>query len=182
MIRVEAVPLGRSPPDEINIVVTHPAGTAPMAVTPDPTCGALAVDRLYQTAMHCPGTLGLLPQTRLESGSPLTAFLPIEDAIPAGFVMACRPVGVVSVTGVDADTETVLAVPVSRVAARFDRVKTYTDIGAPLLRRFAHFLTHCQDLEDDQVPRSAAWGDVNEARRVITEAAQRARPGVAADG
>lgn len=178
MIALDTVPIGPHAPDEINLVVTQPAGSAPLAVEVDPLSGLATVARLYQSAMISPGTFGLIPQTRSERGQPLAAFLPVDASLPAGLAIACRPVGVVYVTSAEADVVTVLAVPLGRVTARFDKVRSYTDIGAPALRQLSHYLTHAQDLEDDQLPRSAAWGDVSEAHRVIEEAMRRARPGV----
>lgn len=173
MIRLDAVSLGEAPPDEINVVITLPCGSAPAAVETGPD-GILQVVRLYQTAMQAPGALGLIPQTRREAGGALGAFLPLDGALPAGLVVSCRPVGVVFVTGPESDVETVLAVPVRQVTPRFERIKTYTDLPGAQLRQLSHYLCHMQDLEDDQEMRSAAWGDVNEAHRVIEEAAERA--------
>lgn len=172
-MRVDEIALGTSPPDDVNIVVTTPVGTDPMRVEVDPQSGLLTVTRLFHTAMRNPGTTGILPRTATETGGPLSAFLPVGHVLMPGMVVAARPVGVLYIAGAEADEVTVLAVPASRVTGRFDRVRNYTDFPPAQLRQLSHYLSHAQDLEDDQDVRSAGWGDVDEARRVILEAARR---------
>lgn len=173
---LEAVPLGASPPDEVNIVVTAPAGTEPFAARVDRVTGALTVTHLYTTTMRLPGNLGLVPGTLNEAGEPLAALLVMSHVMAPGMVVAARPVGVLYVAGEGGgDDRTILAVPAPRLAARYDRVRNYTDLGQGQLRQLAHFFSHYRDLEESGRPRTAGWGDVSEARRAILEGAERAR-------
>lgn len=176
VIRLDTLSLGERPPEEVNVVVTQPPGSDPLTVAVDPKSGVVRVDRLHDTAMRVPGTLGLIPRTRVEGGRALSAFLPIAHQIAAGLVLSVRPIGVVYLSGADHDLVTIVAVPVSRVGARYDKIRSYTDIPGAQLRQLSHFLSHMADLEDDQQLLSAAWGDVSEAHRIIEEAARRAQP------
>ena len=175
MIRLDKVPLGASPPDDVNVVVTTSVGTEPMAVRLDDLSGALNVSQLFHTTMRAPGNIGLIPHTLNETADPLQAIVMTSHVIGAGTIIAARPIGVLYVTGEGADEITVLCVPAARLTARYDPVASYTDLPGGHLRQTAHFFCHYRDLEDFARERTAGWGDVSEARRTILEAAERAR-------
>lgn len=175
MIRLDAVPLGASPPDDINVLVTAGTGMEPVSLRLDERSGGLVVSQLFHTAMRTPGTLGIVPHTLSEAADPLGALVVTSHALAPGLVIASRPVGVLYVSGEGGDEVTVLAVPASRLTPRFDRIANYTDLSTSQLRQIAHFFQHYRDVEEHARPRTAGWGDVSEARRVIVEAAERAR-------
>ncbi|MEM6761880.1 MAG: inorganic diphosphatase [Pseudomonadota bacterium] len=175
MIRPDAIALGAAPPDDINVIVTVPAGSEPFEVRLDDVSGALVVSQLFHTAMRTPGALGVVPHTRSEDADLLQAVIVGTHPLASGMVIAARPVGVLYVAGEGGETVTVLAVPASRLGSRYDDIEDYKDFGAGMLRQFAHFFTHFRDVDGRRVSRTAGWGDVDEARRVIIEAAERAR-------
>lgn len=173
MIRLDAVALGASPPDDVNVIVTASAGTEPLALRYDDRTGTLVVSQLFHTAMRIPGTLGFIPHTLGEDADPLQAIVVTSHVLMALTVIAVRPVGVLYVSGDGAEEVTVLCVPASRLSQRYDRIAAYTDLPAGQLRQIAHFFQHYRDVEENGRTRTAGWGDVSEARRVIVEAAAR---------
>ncbi|WP_420393650.1 inorganic diphosphatase [Acuticoccus sp.] len=178
-MRADVVPLGVDPPEDVNVVVTVAAGAAPLRV--DVTAdGLLEVVQLHHTAMRVPGTLGILPRTRVGSASPLVALVLGEHAIGHGLIVGVRPVGVlyVSSEGVPSersDEVTLLAVPTRRLSTRHDAIASYTDLPTGELRRIANFFERYRDVEEGGRQRTSGWGDVSEAHRVVMEAAARAR-------
>jgi len=57
----------------------------------------------------------------------------------------------------------------------------YTDVGerhdlpSIVLQQIEHFFTHYKDLEPEKWVRVGRWGDAEEAKRIVTEAIDRAR-------
>ncbi|WP_083659900.1 inorganic diphosphatase [Acuticoccus yangtzensis] len=166
------LPFAVDPPGDINVLVTASTGALPLGVSLD-AAGHLAVDRLYHTAMRCPGNLGLIPRTVGEDGRPLTALVAGEHALAPGLVVGARPIGVLYVSGADGEEMVVLCVPAARLTARYDSVVNYKDLPQGELRTIANFVLHYRDVEEAARPRTAGWGDVSEAHRVVSEAAAR---------
>jgi inorganic pyrophosphatase len=175
VVRLDGIALGAAPPEDVNVVLTAAAGSEPLAVELDEETGALTVSRLFHTAMRYPANVGLIPRTRGEGGGALQATVATSHVLAPGMVIAVRPVGVLYVSGKDAEELTVLAVPAARVSGRYDGIRNYADIPQGQLRQMADFFCHYRDVEERGRPRSSGWGDVNEAHRVISEAAERAR-------
>jgi inorganic pyrophosphatase len=48
------------------------------------------------------------------------------------------------------------------------------------MAQIQHFFTHYKDLEPDKWVRVGRWGDAAEAKRVLAEAIERAKPKVTA--
>lgn len=177
MQRLDDVALGVAPPDDINILVLAPTGGEPYGARLDEASGFFAVTRLSDSLMRLPGNLGVVPGTAGDKGEPLTALLHTSHALAPGMIVAARPVGVLYVGDEGGDEVTILAVPATRLTRRYEGVANYADLPAPELRQIAHFFCHYRDLEERRSQRSAGWGDVNEARRTVMEAAARARGG-----
>jgi len=175
VIRLDKVALGAAPPDDINVIVTTPKGGEPFDVRVDDVSCMLTVTQLYNGVMRAPGNLGIVPHALNDTGDPLPVVLHMSHALAPGMVVAARPIGVLYVSGDGSDTVIVLAVPAARLTQRYAPVKNYADLPAAELRQIAHFFCHFRDLEEHRPQRTAGWGDVNEAHRVIVEAAERAR-------
>ena len=157
----------------MNVVVTASLGALPAGLAVDPS-GRLVVERLYQGTMRCPGNMGLVPRTIAEDGRPLAAIVVGEHALAPGVIVGARPIGVLYVSGSQGDEMTVLCVPAARLTQRYDGIVNYKDLPLGDLRTIAHFFLHYRDMDEAARPRSSGWGDVSEARRVVTEAAGRA--------
>lgn len=175
MLRLDGIPLGAAPPDDVNVLVTAGAGAVPYALRLDEVSGALTVTQLFHSAMRYPVNVGLIPHTLAETGDPLQAAVVTEHVFAPGMVVAVRPLGVLYVSGDEGEDIVVLTVPSARLSRRYEAVSTYTDLGQGQLRQIAHFFCHYRDMEERTRPRSSGWGDVSEAQRVIREAAHRAR-------
>lgn len=173
MIRLDAVALGASPPDDINVIVTAPAGNEPYAVRVDEGTGALTVTHMFNSLMRLPGNLGVIPHTLGDTADPLQALFYCDHVMAPGMVVAARPIGVLYVTDDGSDEVTVLVVPAVRLTRRYDGIRNYADLPVARLRQIAHFFCHYRDLEEHRPQRTSGWGDVNEARRVVLEAAGR---------
>jgi inorganic pyrophosphatase len=174
-MRIEAVSIGRNPPDEVNVVIEVPIGGEPIKYEMDKEAGALVVDRFLYTSMRYPGNYGFIPHTLSGDGDPCDVIVANTRAIVPGAIMSVRPVGVLLMEDEAGGDEKIVAVPSSRLTKRYDSVKNYTDLPAITLEQIQHFFEHYKDLEPGKWVKVLRWGDVDEAKRMILEGIARAK-------
>ena len=62
-MRLDAIKIGRNPPEDVNVVIEVPIGGEPIKYEMDKEAGALFVDRFLYTPMRYPGNYGFIPHT-----------------------------------------------------------------------------------------------------------------------
>ncbi|MEZ0168898.1 inorganic diphosphatase [Microvirga sp. TS319] len=174
-MRLDAIPIGKNPPEDVNVVVEVPLGGEPIKYEMDKESGALFVDRFLYTAMRYPGNYGFIPHTLSGDGDPCDVLIANTRAIAPGAVMNVRPVGVLVMEDDGGQDEKIIAVPSSKLTQRYDRVENYTDLPEITLKQIEHFFEHYKDLEPGKWAKIIRWGDVADARRLIQEAVERAK-------
>src|SRR3954447_18556945 len=174
-MRIDAIPIGKDPPREVNVVIEVPLGGEPIKYEMDKASGALFVDRFLYTAMRYPGNYGFIPHTLSGDGDPCDVLVANTRAIIPGAVMNVRPVGVLVMEDNAGEDEKIIAVPSAHLTQRYDRVLTYTDLPEITLKQIEHFFQHYKDLEPGKWVKLAGWGDATEAKRMIVEGMERAR-------
>jgi inorganic pyrophosphatase len=170
-----AVPIGRDPPNEVNVVVEVPIGGEPIKYEMHKPSGALMVDRFLYTAMRYPGNYGFIPHTLSGDGDPCDVLVANTRAITPGAIMSVRIVGVMVMEDEAGGDEKLIAVPGPRLTQRYDHVKTYTDLPEITLRQIEHFFGHYKDLEPGKWVKIVRWGDADDARRMVLEGIARAK-------
>ena len=174
-MRLDAVSIGRDPPNEVNVIVEVPVGGEPIKYEMDKASGALIVDRFLYTAMRYPGNYGFIPHTLSGDGDPVDVLVANTRAIAPGAVMSVRPVGVLLMEDNAGMDEKIVAVPSSHISARFDGVANYSDLPDITLKQIEHFFEHYKDLEPGKWVKIFGWGDSKEAGELILEAVERAK-------
>jgi inorganic pyrophosphatase len=174
-MRLEAIKIGKNPPDDVNVVIEVPLGGEPIKYEMDKESGALFVDRFLYTAMRYPGNYGFIPHTLSGDGDPCDVLVANTRAIAPGAVMNVRPVGVLVMEDDGGQDEKIIAVPSSKLTQRYDRVTTYTDLPEITLKQIEHFFEHYKDLEPGKWAKIIRWGDADDAKRLIMEAIERAK-------
>ena len=172
-MRIDAIPIGFDPPDDINVIVEVPHGGEPVKYEMDKASGTLFVDRMLHTAMRYPGNYGFVPHTLSSDGDPIDVLIANQRPLIPGCVINCRPVGVLLMSDEKGGDEKLIAVPSSRVTGRYDKVATYRDLPESLVRQIAHFFEHYKDLEKGKWVRLDRWGDEEEAREFVRQAMAR---------
>ena len=172
---VEAIPTGKNPPDEINVVIEVPVGGEPIKYEMDKKAGALFVDRFLYTPMRYPGNYGFVPNTLSDDGDPIDVIVCNTRAIIPGAYMACRPVGVLVMEDEAGGDEKVLAVPTTKLTRRYENVKDINDVPAITREQIQHFFEHYKDLEPGKWVKVVRWGNAEEAKKLIREAMERAK-------
>ncbi|KLK89840.1 inorganic diphosphatase [Microvirga vignae] len=174
-MRLDAIPTGKNPPEDVNVVIEVPLGGEPIKYEMDKESGTLFVDRFLYTAMRYPGNYGFIPHTLSGDGDPCDVLIANTRAIAPGAVMNVRPVGVLVMEDDGGQDEKIIAVPSSKLTQRYDRVQNHTDLPEITLKQIEHFFEHYKDLEPGKWAKIIRWGDAAEARRLIVEGIERAK-------
>jgi inorganic pyrophosphatase len=173
-MRLDQIPIGDSPPDDINVVIEVPVGGEPIKYELDKASGTLFVDRFLYTPMRYPGNYGFVPHTLSLDGDPIDVLVCNTRVIVPGAVINCRPIGVLLMEDDGGQDEKVLAVPSAQVSKRYDSVHEYTDLPDITIDQIRHFFMHYKDLEPDKWVTIERIGGRADAQRMIAEAITRA--------
>ena len=171
---LEQLPIGKDPPEEVNVVVEVPVGGEPIKYEIHKQSGALVVDRFLYTAMRYPGNYGFIPHTLSEDGDPCDVVIANQRGLLPGCVIAVRPVGVLKMQDEAGGDEKIVAVPAPRLSRRYEHVHDYTDLPAITRQQIQHFFEHYKDLEPGKWVKVLRWGSAEEAHRLIAEGIERA--------
>ena len=166
-MRLDAISIGRNPPEEVNVVVEVPVGGEPIKYEMDKAAGTLVVDRFLYTAMRYPGNYGFIPHTLSEDGDPCDVLIANQRGIVPGAVIAVRPVGVLKMQDEAGGDEKIIAVPVPRLTRRYERVVRYTDLPEITLKQIEHFFEHYKDLEVGKWVKVLGWEGPDSARAEV---------------
>ncbi len=174
-MNIDAISIGKNPPDEVNVLIEVPIGGEPIKYEIDKKAGTLVVDRFLYTPMRYPGNYGFIPHTLSQDGDPCDVLVANTRPITPGAVIAVRPIGVLRMTDEAGGDEKIVAVPAARLTQRYAHIKNYTDLPDIVCRQIEHFFAHYKDLEPGKWVKCDGWGDVDEARRLIVEGIARAK-------
>ena len=174
-MRLDAIPIGKDPPHDVNVIVEVPIGGEPIKYEMDKAAGTLFVDRFLHTAMFYPGNYGFIPHTLSEDGDPIDILVIAPVPVVAGTVIRCRPVGALIMRDQAGPDEKILAVPVDALHPFYTGVQSYKDLPPILRDQTAHFFQHYKDLEKGKWVKLGDWVDAGDAERLIMEAIERAK-------
>lgn len=172
-MRLEAIPTGKNPPDDINVLIEVPVGGEPIKYEMDKASGTLFVDRFLYTPMRYPGNYGFVPHTLSADGDPIDVLVCNTRAIVPGAVINCRPVGVLVMEDDGGGDEKIIAVPASKITKRYDSITDVLHLPEITRQQIQHFFQHYKDLEPGKWVKIDHWGDAAEARQLIVNAIER---------
>src|SRR3954447_23793530 len=104
-MRIDAVSLGKNPPEEVNVIIEVPIGGEPIKYEMDKKSGAPGVDRFLYTSMRYPGNYGFVPHTLSGDGDPCDVIVANTRALLPGSIISCRLVGVLRMEDEAGDDE-----------------------------------------------------------------------------
>ncbi|GAA4526607.1 inorganic diphosphatase [Chelativorans composti] len=174
-MRIEAIPTGDNPPEDVNVIIEVPVGGHPIKYEMDKASGALFVDRFLYTPMTYPGNYGFVPHTLSEDGDPIDVLVCNTRPLIPGSVLNVRPIGVLVMEDDGGQDEKIIAVPSPHLTRRYEKIFNYTDLPEITLEQIKHFFEHYKDLEPGKWVKVSGWKDAAEARRLIVEAIDRAK-------
>ena len=174
-MRLDAIAIGKNPPEDVNVVVEVAIGGEPIKYEMDKEAGTLVVDRFLYTPMRYPGNYGFVPHTLSDDGDPIDVLIANTRPIVPGAVINVRPVGVLKMEDDGGIDEKIIAVPSPKLTKRYEKIFNYSDLPQITLDQIKHFFEHYKDLEPGKWVKIAGWGDAAEAKQMILEAIQRAK-------
>jgi inorganic pyrophosphatase len=174
-MRLDAIPIGRDPPNDVNVVVEVPIGGEPIKYEMDKEAGTLFIDRFLHTPMRYPGNYGFVPHTLSDDGDPIDVLVANTRPIVPGAYLNVRPIGVLKMEDDGGGDEKIIAVPSTHLTKRYAHVQDYRDLPEITWRQIEHFFLHYKDLEPGKWVKLIGWGEADEARRLIDEAIARAK-------
>jgi inorganic pyrophosphatase len=174
-MRIDAIAIGNNPPEDVNVIIEVPLGGQPIKYELDKDAGVLVVDRFLYTPMSYPGNYGFVPHTLSEDGDPIDVLVINTRELVPSCVINVRPVGVLIMEDNAGQDEKVIAVPSHALTQRYDDVLTHTDLPDITLEQIEHFFEHYKDLEPGKWVKIGDWHGTEMARRLISEAIERAK-------
>ncbi|MER2537301.1 MAG: inorganic diphosphatase [Rhizobiaceae bacterium] len=174
-MRIEAIPTGKNPPEDVNVIIEVPVGGQPIKYEMDKEAGTLVVDRFLYTPMTYPGNYGFVPHTLSGDGDPIDVLVCNTRELVPGCVINVRPIGVLIMEDNAGQDEKVIAVPSPHLTRRYEKVFNYSDLPEITLQQIEHFFGHYKDLEPGKWVKIGGWHDASVARRMIVEAVERAK-------
>ena len=172
-MRIDAIAIGKNPPDDVNVIIEVAIGGEPIKYEMDKEAGTLVVDRFLYTPMRYPGNYGFVPHTLSDDGDPIDVLVANTRPIVPGAVINVRPVGVLKMIDESGGDEKIIAVPSPKLTQRYVNVHNYTDLPSITLEQIQHFFEHYKDLEKSKWVKVIGWGGAEEARGFIVTAMER---------
>ena len=174
-MRIDAISIGKNPPEDINVIIEVQVGGHPIKYEMDKEAGTLVVDRFLYTPMTYPGNYGFVPHTLSEDGDPIDVLVCNTRPLVPGCVINVRPIGVLVMEDDGGKDEKILAVPTHKLTKRYDGVANYDDLPEITLKQIEHFFEHYKDLEEGKWVKVDGWKDASVARELIVKAIEAAR-------
>ena len=172
-MRLDAVPAGRSIPDDFNVIIEIPAHADPIKYEVDKETGALFVDRFIGTSMHYPCNYGYVPHTLSGDGDPVDVLVITPVPLISGVVVTCRPLGMLKMVDEAGGDNKLLAVPIDKILSIYSGWKKPEDLNPLRLKTIQHFFEHYKDLERGKWVKVKGWVGAAEARKEIIEGIRR---------
>ncbi len=172
---ISKIGIGKTPPDDINVIIEVPLGGEPIKYEIDKDSGAMFVDRFLYTAMRYPCNYGFVPHTLSLDGDPIDVMVVGQRALVPGAVVRARPVGVLLMEDDAGQDEKILAVPHQKLTRFYEKVHNYTDLPEILVERIVHFFSHYKDMEPGKWVKVEGIEGVEKARELIVQAIERAK-------
>ncbi len=167
---LDRVPVGKSVPNDVNVIIEIPLHGEPVKYEVDKDTGAMFVDRFLATAMHYPCNYGYIPHTLCDDGDPADVLVVSPLPLIPGSVVRCRPVGVLLMEDESGEDAKIVGVPIDKLTSMYRHINNYRDLPRELLDRIAHFFEHYKDLEPGKWVKVTGWGDVEQAKEEILKA------------
>jgi len=138
--------------ESIEVIVETPKGS-PVKYNYDTVSDHFKLKKILPAGMVFPFDFGLIPRTKGEDGDPLDIILVSEFGTFPGCRVECRLIGCLQVKQTDQKIKSkkirndrFLAVPVHSVI--FEKVNTFKDLPAKLLKELEAFFVQYQKLEN----------------------------------
>lgn len=156
-------------PDKINAIIEIPYGSS-VKYELDKESGAVFVDRVMASAVFYPANYGFIANTLADDGDPVDILVLNEHPIQAGAVIPCRLIGVLVMEDESGMDEKLLALPTSKVDARYEDIKSLDDVPKATLAKIKNFFETYKILEKDKWVKVQDFKDTKAAVEILEKA------------
>ena len=153
-------------PDKINAIIEIPYGSS-VKYELDKESGAVFVDRVMASAVFYPANYGFIANTLADDGDPVDILVLNEYPIQAGAVIPCRLIGVLVMEDESGMDEKLLALPTSKVDARYEDIKSLDDVPKATLAKIKNFFETYKILEKDKWVKVQDFKDTKAAVEIL---------------
>ena len=172
-MNLDAIAIGKNPPEDVNTIVEVPIGGEPIKYEMDKKAGTLVVDRFLYTPMRYPGNYGFVPHTLSDDGDPADVLVLCPFPLITGVVVRCRPLGMLKMEDEAGGDAKILAVPIDKLSSTYRTMQSIRDLPDITTRQIEHFFAHYKDLEPGKWVRMIGWVGPEEAKAEIIQSAAR---------
>lgn len=167
-MKLEKIQVGENP-EKVNAVIEIPYGSN-IKYEIDKESGAVVVDRVMYSAMFYPANYGFIPNTLSDDGDPADVLVLNEYPLQAGSVIPCRLIGVLLMEDEGGLDEKLLAVPVSKIDPRYEKIQTLEDLPQITLDRIKNFFETYKMLEPNKWVKVKGYKGKEEAEKILSQA------------
>ncbi|NCU38035.1 inorganic diphosphatase [Candidatus Saccharibacteria bacterium] len=154
----------------INTVVEISEGSR-LKIEWDRTRAAFMLDRVEPRIFAKPCNYGFIPQTLDEDGDELDTLILSPEPLPTGVWLEARIIGVMKFEDDGEVDDKIVCVPADN-RDDGDNIQSLQDVSQ-LVSQFEHHFSHYKDLKKPGSTKVLGWGDVEEAKTIISQCIER---------
>jgi len=155
----------------VNTVVEIPQGSF-LKIEWDRKRAVFMLDRVEPAIYAKPINYGFIPQTLDEDGDELDTLVVCAEPIPTGVWLEAKIIGIMNFEDDGEADHKVVVVPADDRNTG-DSVNSLDDLGERWKQQITEHFTHYKDLKKPGTTKVLGWGDVDEAKKIISESVER---------
>lgn len=130
------------------------------------------LDRVEPKIFAKPCNYGFIPGTLDEDGDELDTLIVSPEPLPTGLLIKVKVIGILNfIDDGEADHKVVVVPADDRNNA--NAINSLADLGTRWQEQIVHHFSHYKDLKKPGSTVVEGWGDIEDAKRIITECIQR---------
>tara|TARA_Y100000310_G_C20390061_1_gene672299 strand:- start:158 stop:697 length:540 start_codon:yes stop_codon:yes gene_type:complete len=149
------VPLGDKSPEEFNVIIEIPRGSANKYEV-DKETGLIKLDRVSYSAMYYPMDYGFAPQTYWPDKDPLDVLVMTTHPLVPGLLVAVRPIAGIEMIDDGDEDDKIITVPVED--PRFKEFQDLDDLPSHTKDELKHFYETYKELQGKKVVVKSFYG------------------------
>lgn len=155
----------------VNTVIEIPEGSH-LKIEWDRKRAAFMIDRVEPAIFPKPSNYGFIPQTLDEDGDELDTLVVCSEPIPTGVWLAAKVVGVLNFEDGGEMDHKVVCVPADDRDTG-DSIDSLDDLGERWKQKVEFHFSHYKDLKKPGTTKVLGWGNVDDAKKIISECVER---------
>ena len=155
----------------VNVVIEIPSGSS-NKIEWHREKAAFLLDRVEPEIFAKPTNYGFIPQTIDEDGDELDALIITKEPLTTGVFLEAKIIGLLKFEDDGEIDDKIIVVPADDRNAG-DSIKTLDDLPKQLIEQITHHFTHYKDLKKPNTTIVKGWGEIEEAKKVVTESIER---------